>query len=52
MQLSKKVKIFCELYGPLLKSKFNLEHVEQKDESHRLCLSEIMDCEIRAYVNV
>ena len=52
MQLSKKLKIFCEFPNVFPKSKFNLKHFEKIDESHRLCLSEITDFEIRAYVNV
>ena len=48
MQLSKKLKIFFQLFSVFLKSTFNFEQVEQKDEFHWLCLSETIDCEIRA----
>ena len=52
MQWSKKLKTFSELFTPFVKYTFNFEHFEMKDESHSLCLIEIIDCEIRAYVNV
>ena len=35
-----------------LKSILNLEHFEKAEESHSLCLSEIIYCETHAYVNV
>ena len=52
MQLSKKIKIFSEFFTANLKSTFYFEHVEQKDESHSLCLSKIIGFEIHAYANV
>ena len=51
MKLSEKLKTFPELFTAFVKSTSNLEHFEKKDESHILCLSEIIDCEIRAYLN-
>ena len=52
MKLSKKLKIFGEFFIAYLKSTLNFEFWLRKDESHSLCLSKIIDCEIRAYVNV
>ena len=52
IELYKKLKIFSEFSTAFLKCKFNINHFENKDESHSLCLSEIIDCKIRAYVNV
>ena len=52
MKLSKKLKIFLQLFTAFWKSTFNLKHFQKKDESHIVCLSEIIDLEIRAYVNV
>ena len=52
MKLFKKVKFFCQFVTPFLKSTFNFEYFEKKDESHSLRLSEIIDFQIRAYVNV
>ena len=52
MQWSKKLKIFSQLFTAFLKSKFNFKDFKNKDESHSLYLSEIIDCDICAYVNV
>ena len=52
MKLSEKVKIFSQFFTAFLNSTFNFEHFEKKDESHSLCLSEIVDCEIDVYLNV
>ena len=52
MKLSKKLKISSQLFSAFLKSTFNFKHFEKKDESHRLCLPEIIDCAIRAYLKV
>ena len=51
-QLSKKLKIFSENSVGSPKATFNFKPLENKDESDSLCLSEIIHCEIRAYVNV
>ena len=51
MELSRKLKIFSQFFTEFLKSTFNFDHAEQKDESHSICLREIIDCEIRTYVN-
>ena len=52
MKLSDKLKNFSELFTALLKCQFNQQHFEKKYESHSLCVSEIIDCEIRADINV
>ena len=52
MKLSSKLKIFSDFFTGFLKSTFNFDHAEQKDGSHSLCLCEVIDCEIRTYVNV
>ena len=44
MQLSKKQKVFSEIFAPFLKYKLNFEYFEKRDEPHSLCISEIMDC--------
>ena len=43
MQLSKKVKIFCGIFSPFLKSTSNFRHFGKKDDSHDLCISEITE---------
>ena len=52
MQLSKKLKIFLELLTAFPKSAFNFQDFGNKDESHSLCISKVIECEIRAYGNV
>ena len=52
MQFYNKVKTISGPFTTFLKSTFYFQHVEQKDESHSLCSSGIIDCEIRPYVNV
>ena len=49
MILSKKQKVFSEIFATLLKSTSNFEHFEQKEEPHSWCASEIVECEIRGY---
>ena len=50
MQLSKE--LFSENSPDYMKSAFNFKHFEKNDKSHSLCLSDIIDCEIGAYINV
>ena len=45
MQLSKKQKIFCEVFYALLQFTLNFQHFEKKDELHSLCILDITDCE-------
>ena len=47
MKLSKKQKTFSELFGQFLKSTSNFEHFAKEDETLRLCMPEINDCERR-----
>ena len=51
MQLSQKPKIFPPPFTAFLRSTLNSEHFEKRSEPHTLCISEIIDCERRAYVN-
>ena len=51
MNLSEKLKVFSQLFTAFLKPTFNFKHFEKRDESHSLGVSEIIDCEMRAYVN-
>ena len=44
MQLSKK-NFFCQFLSAFLKCRSSFEQFEKKDDRHRLCLSEITDCE-------
>ena len=41
MQLSEKQKIFSRFFAAFLECLSNFEHLEQKDDSHRFCISEI-----------
>ena len=50
--LSQKEKIFYELFIAFLQCAWNLEHFQKKDEYSRLIISEIIDAEIRGYLNV
>ena len=53
MQLSEKPKTFFEFFIAFLESKVNFEHFEKKkNESHNLSISEVIDFERRAYLNV
>ena len=52
IQWSKKVKIFYQHVTAFLKPTFSFKHFRKKYNSHRLSLFEIIDYEIRAYVNV
>ena len=45
MQLSKKVKTFHCTFSPLFKSTSSCRHFEIKDDSHGLCISEIIKCQ-------
>ena len=52
MEQFKKLKTCSECFTAFLKCKFHSKHFEKKYDSHGLCLSQIVDCEIRVYVNV
>ena len=45
MQMSQKQKKFSSFFAEVLKSKFNFEHFEKKDDPHSFCISEITDSE-------
>ena len=50
--LSQKQKNFCGFFIAILKCAWNLEHFQKKDEYSSLIISEIIDAEIRGYLNV
>ena len=50
--LSKKQKIFSGFFIAFLKSAWNLEHFQKKDEFSSLIISEITDAERRSYLNI
>ena len=52
MQLSQKQKIFSEFFSQRLKSNLNFDHFQKKDDPRRRCISDIMDSEKRASINV
>ena len=45
MQLSNEQKSIFQFFSTFLKSTSSFEHSETQDDSHRLCIAEIMDCE-------
>ena len=49
---SQKQKIFSGFFIEFLKSAWNLEHFQKKDEFSSLIISEIIDAERRGYLNV
>ena len=49
---SQKQKIFSGFFIEFLKSAWNLEHFQKKDEFSSLIISEIIDAEKRGYLNV
>ena len=46
-----KNKTFCQFFIAFLKSAFNLEDFEKKDEYPSLIISELMHCERGGYLN-
>ena len=50
--LSQKEKTFWGFFIEYLKCGCNIEHFQKKDEYPSLIISEIMDCERGAYLNV
>ena len=50
--LSQKQKIFSWFFIEFLKGAWNLEHFQKKDGYPSLIISEIIDAEIRGYLNV
>ena len=47
MHLSQKQKIFYQFFSAFFESALNLEHFQEKDDPHSLCISEITDHEKR-----
>ena len=50
MRLSEKQKTFCQFFIAFVKSAWNLEHFEKKDEYPSLIILEMMDCERGGYL--
>ena len=50
--LSQKQNTFSGFFIAFLKSAWNLEHFQKKDENPSLIISEIIDAEKRGYLNV
>ena len=48
MPLSQKQNIFSEFFLAFFESAFNFEHFQKKDYPHSLCISEIIDHEVRS----
>ena len=44
--------MFSQFCTAFIKSIFNFENFEEKDEPHSLCISGVIDGQIRGYVNV
>ena len=51
MQLSEKSKQNCQFFIACLEFTLNFKHFE-KNEPHSICISEVIDFERRAYLNV
>ena len=47
MHLSQKKKYFSQFISPFFEFALNVEHFQQKDSPHSLCISEIIDHERR-----
>ena len=45
MQLSKNRQLFSQFFTAFVKSAFNFEHFEKKNDPHSLCISETIDWE-------
>ena len=52
MQKSVKLKNFSRFFIAFLKSTLNFEYLENKYQSQRLAITEIIDCETGSYFNV
>ena len=49
MQISPKPKTFSLFFIASMKSTLNSEYFDKKDQSHRLTITEIIDCETGSY---
>ena len=52
MQTSLKLKSYSRFFIVFLRSTLNLEYLEKKDQSHRLSITEIINCETGSYLIV
>ena len=52
MQTSLKLKTFSRFFIAFLKSTLNFEYLKTKDQSQRLTITEIIDCETGSYLNI
>ena len=51
MELSGKQKTFFQFFSSFLKSSLTLEHIQNKDDPHSECVSEIMDSQKHSQIN-
>ena len=49
MQICTKSKTFSQFFIASMKSTFNSEYFEKKDQSQSLSITEIIDCETGSY---
>ena len=49
MQISTKPKTSSEFFNASIKYTLNFDYFEKKDQSHTLCITEIIDCETGSY---
>ena len=52
METSLKLKTCSQFFIAFLKSTSNFEYLETKDQSQRLSITEIINCETGSYLNV
>ena len=52
MQTSLKLNTCSRLFIAFLECTLILEYFEEKDQSHRLSITEIINCETASYLNV
>ena len=52
MQTSLQLKACSRLFIAFLKSTFNFQYLEEKDQSQSLSITDIINCETDSYLNV
>ena len=52
MQTYRKLKTCARFFISFLKSMLNFKYLEKKDQSQRLSITEIINCERGSYLNV
>ena len=52
MQTSLTLKTCSQFFIAFLKSALNLEYFQRKEQSHKLSITEIINCETGSYLNV